>query len=253
MMKLPTLKARYILVLISLILMAAFANAQTQNPDSAQQERENVLSLAVMSMVYKDWQASRNGRGHNIGSILVDKNSTPVFWARNSVTVRDDGTQHGEVRLIQAFLNCPGIGKYIDGYTIYTTLEPCAMCAGMAAMTKLDGVVYVQVDPEYGNVRNALASINFPRLFQQTTPKGLRQKNELEQGWAAFRNIKGNSITEYLITEEARKVYASADQDLNDFKVKYPENEAILLTTREFIKNVGPETFDAKILERCPK
>ena len=74
-----------------------------------------------------------------------------------------------------------------------------------------------------------------------------------EQGWAAFRNIKGNSITEYLITEEARKVYASADQDLNDFKVKYPENEAILLTTREFIKNVGPETFDAKILERCPK
>lgn len=252
-MRLFANKFRYFLVLLSFILATSLASAQTKNIDLAGQEREKILSLAVLAMVYKDWQASTNGRGHNIGSILVDKNSIPVFWARNSVTVRDDGSQHGEVRLIQAFLNCPSIGKYMNGYTIYTTLEPCAMCTGMVAMTKVDGVVFVQVDPEYGHARQALANIKFPRLFQQSTPNGLKQKNELERGWSSYRAKKDSSITDYLITEEARKIYSSADQDLINYKVKSPENESMLLATKQFIKNVGPETFDAKMLERCPK
>jgi tRNA(adenine34) deaminase len=97
-----------------------------------------MLSLAVLYMVYKDWQGSAKARrGHNIGSILVDKNSVPVFWARNSVTVLDDSSQHGEVRTIQSFLNCPGVGRYVNGYSVYTTLEPCAMCTGMMAMAQV--------------------------------------------------------------------------------------------------------------------
>ena len=99
--------------------MSEMAAANGSVSKVEQLERDQILSLSTLTMVYKDWQSSPNGRGHNIGSILVDKDSKPVFWARNSVTVRGDATQHGEVRLIQAFLDCPGIGKYVDGYSIY--------------------------------------------------------------------------------------------------------------------------------------
>lgn len=240
--------------LISLLLLATVTTvfAQTKPMNMAQKERDNIFSLAALAMVYKDWQTSRDGRGHNIGSILVNKNNMPVFWARNSVTVRSDATQHGEVRLIQSFLQCPGVGKYMDGYTIYTTLEPCAMCTGMIAMTKVDRVVYVQDDPEYGHARQALANIKFPRLFEQTSPKGLKQKTDLERDWATYSKKKGSAITSYLLTDEARVIYAAADQDLMTYKIKYPENEGILVATQKFIRDVGPETYDRKALERCP-
>ncbi len=240
--------------LISLLLIATVTSvfSQTKPINFTQKERDNILSLAALAMVYKDWQTSSNGRGHNIGSILVDKHGMPVFWARNSVTVRNDATQHGEVRLIQAFLKCPGVGKYMNGYTIYTTLEPCAMCTGMIAMTKVDRVVYVQDDPEYGHAKQALANINFPRLFAQTSPKGLNENTDLEHGWLIYSKKKGSAITDYLLTEEARVIYAAADKDLTTYKFKYPENEDILVATQNFIRDAGPETFDKKMMERCP-
>ena len=246
-------KVRQHLITLLLLVSVTTVFAQTNPVNLIQKERDNILSLAALAMVYKDWQTSSTGRGHNIGSILVDKHDMPVFWARNSVTVRNDATQHGEVRLIQAFLKCPGVAKYMDGYTIYTTLEPCAMCTGMIAMTKVDRVVYVQDDPEYGHARQALAYIKFPRLFVQTSPKGLKEKTDLERDWRAYSKKKGSAITDYLLTDEARVIYAAADQDLTSYKIKYPENEGILIATQKFIKDAGPETFDQKVMERCPK
>lgn len=241
--------------LLILLLCASPLLVKASNRVTAleQQERDDILSLATLTMVYQDWQATPEGRGHNIGSILVDKNSTPVFWARNSVTVRGDATQHGEVRLIQAFLTCPGIGKYVDGYAIYTTLEPCAMCTGMMAMTKLERAVFVQADPEYGHARKALMSVNFPRIFDQTTPTKLGQKIALENGWTRHRAAnKGHTITDYLLTDEARGIYASAKVQLMNYKVKYPANQTVLQQTEKFLGSVTAETFDQKMLERCP-
>lgn len=222
--------------------------------DTPQQlERDKMLLLATQVMVYKDWQNSPKGRGHNIGSILADKNSYPVFWARNAITALDDASQHGEVRLIQPFLRCNSVGKFADGYTVYTTLEPCAMCAGMMSLTKVRRVVYLQADPEYGNVRNALIAIKYPRIFAESTPPDLKQKKDLERGYATYkaRNKKG-TITEYLLTDEAREIFASAQADLNSYRVKYPENEVVLQKIREFLKDITKETFEKEMLERCP-
>lgn len=222
--------------------------------DSPQQlERDKMLLLSAQVMVYKDWQTSPKGRGHNIGSILADKNSHPIFWARNAITALDDATQHGEVRLIQSFLRCNGVGKFANGYTVYTTLEPCAMCAGMMSLTKVRRVVYLQADPEYGNVRNALIAIKYPRIFAQSTPPDLKQKKDLERGYRAYkvRNKKG-TLTEYLLSDEARKIFASAQADLNAYRVKYPENEAVLQKIREFLKGITKETFGKEMLKGCP-
>jgi tRNA(Arg) A34 adenosine deaminase TadA len=218
-----------------------------------------MLSLAALDMVYRDWQANKakSYRGHNIGSILADKNSKPVFWARNSVGRLDDSSQHGEVRTVQAFLECPGIGKYVDGYKIYTTLEPCAMCTGMMAMTKVADVTYVQVDPEFGGAPEALAAVGFPRRFAAYTPSGLRQKKELENGWSAFKRANpgaATSITDYLSSTDAQAIFASAYQNLRDYVVIHPENVSLKAEIIHFLdKTVTKETYHSSMLKRCPK
>ena len=228
----------------------------TANSDPIQAEKDEMLSLAVLQMVYKDWQASATGRrGHNIGSILVDKNSVPVFWARNAVTVLDDSSQHGEVRTIQSFLNCPGIGRYVDGYSVYTTLEPCAMCTGMMAMTKVQNVIYVQEDPEYGGAPEALKIITFPRQFNTYTPIGLPQKTALEQGWSDYKvgKIPEPSITDYLRSDGAKNIYDSAGLSLSGYVIKHSVNELLKTKILAFMKKVTRETYNKAMLARCPK
>jgi tRNA(Arg) A34 adenosine deaminase TadA len=240
-------------VLAGLLLFAPAALAKDIRLSPEQAERDEIFSLAVLDMVYRDWQANPNGRGHNIGSILVGSDNRPVFWARNSVTVTGNATQHGEVRLIQAFLGCSGIGKYMSGYTIYTTLEPCAMCTGMIAMTQLDRVVYVQADPEFGHALAGLEHVHFPRLFKQGTPGRLAQKQALEAGWARYRSAHpGSAITDYLYSDGARAIYASASGELGAFQTRHPANQAVLAETHDFLSAVGPETFGEKMHDRCP-
>jgi len=230
---------------------AAFAEDIALSPEQA--ERDEIFGLAVLDMVYRDWQSSADGRGHNIGSIAVDRDGRPVFWARNSVTVTGNATQHGEVRLIQAFLNCSGVGKYMTGYTIYTTLEPCAMCTGMVAMTQVDRVVYVQADPEFGHALAGLEHVHFPRLFKQGTPEKLAQKQQLEKGWTAYRTAHpGAAITDYLLSDDARAIYASASGRLQGFEPSHPANRDVLATTLGFLGAVGPETFGEAMQARCP-
>ena len=257
---------RYFLPFLLLILWSYNASSYTltnpipplpptANSDPIQAEKDEMLSLAVLQMVYIDWQASAiGGRGHNIGSILVDKDSVPVFWARNAVTVLDDSSQHGEVRTIQSFLNCPGIGKYVDGYSVYTTLEPCAMCTGMMAMTKVKNVTYVQEDPEYGGAPDALKIITFPRQFKTYTPTGLAQKTALEQGWADYKTGKTPepSITDYLRSDEAKNIYDSAGLSLSTYDVKHSENQVVKTKIVAFMKTVTKETYNKAMLKRCP-
>lgn len=239
--------------LVGTLLLSPRAFA-LESPVSPQQtERDEIFSLAVLDMVYRDWQSSTNGRGHNIGSILVDSQNRPLFWARNSVTVTNNATQHGEVRLIQAFLNCQGVGKYMSGYTIYTTLEPCAMCTGMIAMTQLNRVVYVQADPEFGHALAGLQHVRFPRLFQQDTVAASTQKQQLEKGWAEYRaSHEGSVITDYLLSGQASEIYGSASADLLRFQVKNAENHLVLAETLDFLSKVGPETFGERMQDRCP-
>lgn len=98
---------------------------------SAEAERDYLYSLLAMCVVRHDWQWLEETRGHNIGSVLV-KNATGevAYYARNSNRVLTNGSQHGEVRLVTNFLKCEGEGTYLKDYTLYTTLEPCMMCAG---------------------------------------------------------------------------------------------------------------------------
>lgn len=231
----------------------------------AQKERDHILSLLTLAFVHNDWQqkATNPARGHNIGSILVDRNGMPVFWTRNSVKILDNSNQHGEVRLATRYLssiltnkNIPSeyiSSKYMPGgYVLYTSLEPCAMCTGMLSMVGTERVVFTQKDPEFGNVVDALKSIQYPRIYTVATPVDMTQKKQLESGWEIARGKGVQSITDYLLTPEAEKIYASAKTELASYREEYQENAlvlkaAVLLAQSTLPELIGPAGQAQKI------
>jgi tRNA(adenine34) deaminase len=222
-----------------------------------QQERDHIFTLLAYSIVYKDWQTKDAGRrGHNIGSTLVDQSGKAVFWARNSVKQLDNRTQHGEVRLIENFLNCDNKRGYADGYIVYTTLEPCAMCTGLMTLTKVSRVVYGQTDLGYGGVREKLLSNpKYPNVYEATSADFVPQKQSLDAGYRKYIETSTSpSITEYLLTEEAKSIYKTAYDELNNFLPKYQQNIESLTSAKKMLSgNMKEALTDAKMKRRCPK
>lgn len=215
-------------------------------------ERDEIFGLLSMAVVLQDWQSSTNGRGHNIGSVLVTPDHRPVYYARNSIRALDNTTQHGEVRLVQNYLNCKGVKRTAEDLTVYTTLEPCAMCSGMMTMAEVSRVIYVQKDPSYGGVREALKSISYPRVYSQDTTAGLAQKQAVEVGYDKYRSAGKGGLTSYLLTDEAKGIFESARSAMLNYTVKFPENGPILDRARDFLGSVKAETFGDAMLDRCP-
>jgi tRNA(Arg) A34 adenosine deaminase TadA len=72
---------------------------------------------------------------------IVSKGSTTV-WKDN------DPTCHAEINAIRSACRELGCNQFPAGYWLYTTFEPCPMCASAIIWAGLDGVVYAN-NPEY--------------------------------------------------------------------------------------------------------
>ncbi len=71
------------------------------------------------------------GRGHNLTEMLQDV------------------TAHAEMQAITAATQTLG-GKYLQGCTLYVTVEPCVMCAGAIGWAQIARVVYGASDEKRG-------------------------------------------------------------------------------------------------------
>lgn len=60
-----------------------------------------------------------------------------------------DPTAHAEMIAITAATEAMG-GKYLNGCTLYVTVEPCPMCAAASAWAQIGRVVYGASDPKRG-------------------------------------------------------------------------------------------------------
>jgi tRNA(Arg) A34 adenosine deaminase TadA len=223
------------------------AEAANPRPAFDRAEVDHLFSLLAYAVVYKDWQSrSRQPlRGHNIGAVLVDSRLRPVFWARNANIAGNSTSQHAEVRLIHNFLECSARPD-IHGYTIYTTLEPCAMCTGMMSLTRVTRTVYGQEDPFFGNALERLAADHtesggdppYPRLFRiDRSPSPFAA--QLDE---AFGRSGDSNIVRWLLSDEAREIYAAAYSELatmDGARLGSDVSRAVLDRTRGFLEQVS--------------
>jgi len=84
-----------------------------------------------------------------VGAVLVDPRGEIVARAGNRTRRDCDPTAHAEILVIRAAAAALGQER-LGGYTIYVTLEPCAMCAGALAHARISRVVYGAADPKSG-------------------------------------------------------------------------------------------------------
>ncbi|MER3376006.1 MAG: nucleoside deaminase [Allomuricauda sp.] len=83
-----------------------------------------------------------------VGAVIVVNNRI-IGRAHNLTERLMDVTAHAEMQAITAASNFLG-GKYLQGCTLYVTLEPCQMCAGALYWSQISRVVYGASDLERG-------------------------------------------------------------------------------------------------------
>jgi tRNA(Arg) A34 adenosine deaminase TadA len=105
------------------------------------------------------WRARGNGN-HPFGAILVIDDEQ-VLEAENTVITSRDATEHAEMNLVR--LASARFGpEQLGQATLYTSTEPCAMCAGAIYWTGIGRVVYGL--PETGLIAMTGASEQNPTL-----------------------------------------------------------------------------------------
>jgi len=86
-----------------------------------------------------------------VGAVVVIGGEV-VGWGRNSPIALNDPTAHAEMLAIRAA--CARAGNYrLDGATLYSTLEPCVMCAGALIAARVETLVFAARDLRFGGVR----------------------------------------------------------------------------------------------------
>lgn len=91
-----------------------------------------------------------------VGAVVVVDGAL-VAEAHNQPRSRNDPTAHAEVLALRAAAERLG-HWWLDGATLYVTLEPCAMCAGATVLARIDQIVYAAPDPKAG-MAGSLANI----------------------------------------------------------------------------------------------
>ena len=95
--------------------------------------------------------AARQHGNHPFGSLLVDADGQVVLEAENTVVTARDVTGHAELNLVRE------AGARFDpaqlaGCTLYTSTEPCAMCAGAIFWSGIGRVVFALSSATLGTI-----------------------------------------------------------------------------------------------------
>ena len=86
-----------------------------------------------------------------VGALVVDESGNVVGQGSNLREQDNDPTAHAEIIAIRNAAK--KIGNYrLDEQTMVVTLEPCGMCAGAIAQSRIKRLVFGSFDEKYGAV-----------------------------------------------------------------------------------------------------
>ncbi len=228
--------------------------------------------------------------GHNIASIAVDGHGRVIDFDFNHNELFCSSVEHAESRLVRRLFSLaqlrddwrpaltlspamPG-DRYttiLQDVSIYTTLEPCAQCAGIMALGRVREIVYLQRDPDMYLVAHLLRNLTRPD-FRAPLPVhgeafGFKSSEALNSAYPAFvqrvqetpfyvapggTQDTSSAITSFLCTDEAKEIFYRASQELmtvtlahGGFRPTPPglrhagltlDNQEVLLHSRQFLE-----------------
>ena len=93
-----------------------------------------------MEAAIKEAIKAKEQGDYAIGAVVVKDNKI-IACAGCRLKTDSDPTHHAEVVVIRQAAKIFGT-RHIEGCILYTTLEPCPMCASAAIWAKMKGIVY---------------------------------------------------------------------------------------------------------------
>ena len=88
-----------------------------------------------------------------VGAAIVASNGDVLALASNETIMRSDPTAHAEILALR--MAGAEIGNYrLVGATVYSTVEPCVMCAGALVNARVERLVFGTHDERFGAVES---------------------------------------------------------------------------------------------------
>ena len=97
-----------------------------------------------------------------IGAIIVWEGQI-IARAHNLKEITGDPTAHAEMLALRSAAQLKQAWR-LNGATLYTTLEPCPMCAGAMVLARIGRLVYGASDPKAGSAGSLMNIVQDPRL-----------------------------------------------------------------------------------------
>ena len=108
---------------------------------------ENIINVIVKEakIAYKKGEIP-------VGAAIV-KDGKIISKAHNLKENKQISTYHAEIIAINKA--CKKLKTWhLDNCTLYTTMEPCAMCTGAILQSRIKKIVYILENDLFGNLRN---------------------------------------------------------------------------------------------------
>lgn len=119
-----------------------------------------------------------------VGAVLV-KDNTVIGEGWNQSITLSDPSAHAEMLAVRA------AGKLVNNYrlidsTLYVTLEPCPMCAGLLVHSRIKRLVFGASDYKTGSAGSIMNLTNHPDLNHQIEVTGGILKDQCAENISRF-------------------------------------------------------------------
>jgi tRNA(adenine34) deaminase len=151
------------------------------------EEQESSTDLAMMRRALLAARKAAEKGEVPVGAVVA-RGAEVLAVAANERETTQDPTAHAELLAIRQAANTLG-GWRLSGCTLYSTLEPCPMCAGAAHAARISRLVYATPDPKAGyagTLHNTPADVRLNHTI--AVEKGLLEAEAAELLRVFFKN-----------------------------------------------------------------
>jgi tRNA(adenine34) deaminase len=123
-----------------------------------------------------------------VGAVILNEKNEIISQGCNKREDLDDPTAHAEIVAIRAAAQSLETWR-LDGCTLVVTLEPCAMCAGAIAQSRISTLVFGAWDEKAGAVGSVWDLLRDPRsLYKVEVRSGVMADESSKLLQDFFRN-----------------------------------------------------------------
>lgn len=183
----------------------SMSNNEHQTMKLAEDNEQKKIDAAFMAQAYALAQQAEAINEIPVGAIVVANGEIIGQGYNQSITLNDPSAHAEMIAIRQA-------GQYLNNYrlidcTLYVTLEPCPMCAGLLVHSRINRLVFGAPDAKTGAAGSVMNLANHAQLNHQITiESGLmaeqcsqllsdffkRRRKEIKQQKAALKQTLQN-------------------------------------------------------------